>query len=150
MKTMEPNQRLQTMRLKLPMNSIAQDPACLTRGVRQKMTNMIDAETLLKEDAERRERIDSRRKLLEQLRRSTARKRWIALPCFLAAAFFFWCLCREFFSSEPMLKSDVFSLLYHSIMFGWLLYLGTSAMHVNRRDLFIIELLEKNKNENRA
>ena len=32
----EPNQRLQTTRFKLPMNSIAQGPACLTRSVRQK------------------------------------------------------------------------------------------------------------------
>jgi hypothetical protein len=46
-------------------------------------------------------------------------------------------------SDAPMTKSDVVSFLSYVLMCGLMLYLGVSALQVNRRDLFLIELLEE-------
>jgi hypothetical protein len=104
---------------------------------------MVDVDTLLKEGAERRERAANRCALLDELRRGTRRSIWTALPCLLVSGFYFWRLGTEFMSDAPMTKSDVVSFLSYVLMCGLMLYLGVSALQVNRRDLFLIELLEE-------
>ena len=105
---------------------------------------MIDPDKLLREGAERRERASNKRELLEVLRRTTSRKRkWLAVPCIVGAILYFWIFTKDFLSDEPMSKGDVFSLIHYSFMCGWLFYMGTNVLSVNRQDLFLIELLEK-------
>ena len=46
-------------------------------------------------------------------------------------------------SDTPMLKSDAIRLLGDGLVCVMMLYLSVDALRVNRRDLFLIELLEE-------
>ncbi len=104
---------------------------------------MDDVDTLLKEGAERRERASNKRKLLEELRKTTNRSKWTVFPYIVGFGLYLWLFSMDFLSNEPMSKGDAFSLIHYSVMCGWLFYMATSAFRSDRRDLFLIELIEK-------
>ena len=104
---------------------------------------MIDADKLLKEGAARRERAENRRKLLAELRRGTQRSKWTAIACLPSAGFYFWRLATEFMLDAPMAKGDAIFLLTYGLVCAMMLYLSVDALRINRRDLFLIELLEE-------
>ena len=104
---------------------------------------MDEFDKLLADGAERRTRSAFRRKAIDELRRSTRRSYTRGVLFLAASGYYFWRIHADFFTNEPILKSDAVYLSFDVVICVSLFFAGLTSIFKNPRDLVLLELLEE-------